>query len=77
MFLVDKEAVGRLNCQSRVIVHAPACIAARVGSTLIIGFDKIGPVDGCVKGPQTQIAHRFDYQLSPVDGRDDVLLAAR
>lgn len=75
---MNKKVVSRLNYQSRVIVHDPACIAARIGSTLVIGFDKVGPISGCsMKAPKPRIAHRFDYQLTPVDGRDDILLAVR
>lgn len=77
-FIVSKKVVARLNYQSRVLVQNPACIAARIGETLIIGFDKIGPISGCsMKAPKPRIAHRFDYQLTPVEGRDDILLAVR
>lgn len=71
---VSRAAVSRLNCQSRVIVHNPACIAARIGDVLILGFDVKGPTKRCTKSPKPRLAHRYEYQLT-ADERGDVLLA--
>lgn len=82
--LVSKSAVGKLNYQSRIIMQQPTVIAARVGDTLVVGFDAIGPLSHC-RGILTKkkskddrrMKHRFDYQLSALDDCDDILLATR
>lgn len=78
-FLVSAAAMRRLNYQTRVIAHAPPVIAARIGDTLIVGFDHVGSIDRCPGGKKLnkhRLIHRFDYTLSLTDC-DDTMLATR
>lgn len=79
--LLDRGAVERLNRQARVITHEPPIIAARLGDTLLLGVDVLGPLTGRhPKRDRTddqRTRHQWRYTLHPVPDEPDRLLAVR